>query len=61
VVEGSADGKAWSVLADRRHGPWRGMQTDYLAPARLSLVRIRGDFSNGQPFRVDNVRVFRGQ
>ena len=58
VVEGSADGRTWSLLADRRHGPWRGVQTDYFPAARLSMVRIRGDFSNGQAFHVEHVRVF---
>ncbi len=59
VVEGSADGKTWSVLADRTHGPWRGLQTDRFPPTHLSRVRLRGTFSNGQPFRVEDVRVFR--
>lgn len=61
VVEGSADGQSWSLLADRRHGPWRGLQTDRFPPAALSRVRLRGTFSNGQPFRVEDVRVFRSQ
>jgi hypothetical protein len=61
LVEGSADGKSWSLLADREHGPWRGIETDRFAPALLSRVRLRGTFSNGQPFRVKDVRVFRGQ
>lgn len=61
IVEGSADGKNWSLLADRGHGPWRGIETDRFAPALLSRVRLRGTFSNGQPFRVKDVRVFRGQ
>jgi hypothetical protein len=59
VVEGSADGLTWSVLADRSHGPWRGTQTDLFPPTRLAKVRLRGSFSNGQEFRVENVRVFR--
>jgi len=61
VIEGSGDGQTWSLLADRRHGPWRGLQTDYFAATRLSMVRLRGVFSNGQPFRVEDVRVFQGQ
>jgi hypothetical protein len=59
VVEGSSDGKGWSLLADRTHGPWRGLQTDRFPPALLSRVRLRGTFSDGQPFRVEDVRVFR--
>jgi hypothetical protein len=59
VVEGSADGKIWSLLADRTHGPWRGLQTDRFPPVPISRVRLRGTFSNGQPFRVEDVRVFR--
>jgi hypothetical protein len=58
VVEGSADGETWSLLADRRHGPWRGLQTDLFPAARLSKVRLRGSFSDGRPFRVEDVRVF---
>jgi len=61
VVEGSLDGATWSVLADRTHGPWRGTQTDLFPPARVSKLRVRGSFSNGQPFRVDDVRVFRSR
>jgi hypothetical protein len=61
VVEGSADGRTWSLLADREHGPWRGVQTDYFTAMRLSMVRVRGVFSNGQPFRVEDVRAFSGQ
>jgi hypothetical protein len=61
VVEGTADGKAWSVLADRSHGPWRGLQTDRFPPMRVSRLRLRGTFSNGEPFRVEDVRVFPGQ
>lgn len=61
VIEGSEDGRTWSLLADRRHGPWRGLQTDFFAETRLSMVRVRGVFSNGQPFRVQDVRVFRSQ
>jgi hypothetical protein len=58
VVEGSADGRTWSLVADRTHGPWRGLQTDRFPPAPLSRVRLRGTFSSGQPFRVEDVRVF---
>lgn len=59
VVEGSADGRAWSVLADRSHGPWRGLQTDLFPATKLASVRLRGSCSNGQSFRVEDVRVFR--
>jgi hypothetical protein len=58
VVEGSEDGRTWTVLADRRHGPWRGLQTDLFAPVRLARVRLSGTFANGETFRVQNVRVF---
>jgi len=61
LVEGSADGKEWKVLADRRHGPWRGLQTDCFPPARLQRIRLRGSFSDGRPFHVEDVRIFRGQ
>ncbi|MGH8337394.1 MAG: hypothetical protein ACRETL_11375, partial [Gammaproteobacteria bacterium] len=59
VVEGSRDGAAWTILADRTHGPWRGMQTDFFPAAELRTIRLRGVFSNGQPFRVREVKVFR--
>jgi len=59
VVEGSDDGQTWTLLADRRHGPWRGLQTDQFAPVKLSRVRLSGTFSNGEPFQVNNVRVFK--
>ena len=61
VVEGTADGKAWSILADRTHGPWRGLQTDRFPTARISRIRLRGMFSNGEPFGVEDVRVFRSR
>ena len=59
VVEGSADGKSLVASGRPAHGPWRGLQTDRFAPAPLSRVRLRGTFSNGQPFRVEDVRFFR--
>jgi N,N-dimethylformamidase beta subunit-like, C-terminal len=59
VVEGSADGRTWKVLSDRRYGPWRGVQTDLFPPTQILKVRLRGTFSNGQEFRVEDVRVFR--
>jgi hypothetical protein len=59
VVEGSEDGSTWTVLADRRHGPWRGLQTDRFAPAKLSRVRLSGTLSNGENIRVNSVRLFR--
>lgn len=58
VVEGSLDGRTWAVLADRTHGPWRGLQTDFFPVAKLRLIRLRGVFSNGEPFRVGQVKVF---
>ena len=61
VVEGSEDGQTWSLLADREHGPWRGQQTDLFPPRHVSQVRLRGTFSNGEKFRVEDVRVFRSR
>ncbi len=61
VVEGSADGKTWSLLTDRRHGPWRGLQTDFFPSAHISRIRLRGALSDGRPFRVDDVRIFRAR
>jgi hypothetical protein len=58
VVEGSEDGQSWSSLADRQHGPWRGLQTDTFPPRRLARIRLRGTFSDGTPFRVEDVRAF---
>jgi hypothetical protein len=61
VIEGSNDGKTWKVLADRSHGPWRGTQTDFLQQAALRRIRFHGSFSNGQPFLVKDVVVFRAE
>jgi len=61
VVEGSSDGVHWSVLADRTHGPWRGLETDFLQPMKLGKLRLRGSLSNGEPLRVTNMQVFRAQ
>jgi hypothetical protein len=58
AVEGSVDGRTWFLLADRSHGPWRGLQTDHFAPTKVSLVRLRGNMSNGEAFRADQVRAF---
>jgi hypothetical protein len=58
VVEGSADGERWTVLADRRHGPWRDLKTDIFTPAEVQYLRFVGTFSNGEPFRVRNVQAF---
>jgi hypothetical protein len=59
AVEGSEDGDTWKLLADRRHGPWRGLQTDTFAPMRLSRLRVSGTMSNGETLRINNLRVFR--
>ncbi len=61
VIEGSNDGKTWTMLADRSHGPWRGTQTDFVPPATVRKVRFRGSFSNGQPFRLRDVVAFRAE
>ncbi len=57
VVEGSEDGRVWSMLADRRHGPWRDVQTDFVAPARVRYVRLVGETSSGVPLRAADVEV----
>ena len=57
LIEGSADGRQWIPLADRRHGPWRGARTDIFAAAEIRHLRFVGTFSNGEPFRVRNVRA----
>jgi hypothetical protein len=59
VVEGSSDGVNWSVLADRTHGPWRGLQTDFLPRIKLRMMRLRGTLSHGEPLRVTNMQMFR--
>jgi hypothetical protein len=61
VVEGTADGVHWSLVADRMHGPWRGLQTDYLQGTKLARIRLRGTESNGAPFQVQNVRAFQAE
>ena len=58
VIEGSADGEHWILMADRRHGPWRGVRTDILSPVDLKYLRFVGSFSTGEPFRVRNVQAF---
>lgn len=58
VVEGSRDGRTWTVLADRTHGPWRGLQTDFFPKTELQMIRLRGTFSNGEQFYAGQVRVF---
>jgi hypothetical protein len=61
VIEGSLDREHWVPLADRRHGPWRGMKTDVFSPAEVRYLRFSGTFSSGEPFRVRNVQVFTSQ
>ena len=61
VVEGSTDGEHWIKLADRTHGPWRGMQTDLFTPVEVRYVRFNGVFSDGSPFQVRNVQAFAGK
>jgi hypothetical protein len=61
VIEGSQDGESWFRLVDRRHGPWRGVQTDRFAPAEVRYIRFDGTVSNGEPFAIRNVEAFRAQ
>jgi hypothetical protein len=61
VVEGSGDGVNWTLLADRMHGPWRGLQTDYLQGMKLRRIRLRGAESTGANFQVKNMQVFRAE
>ncbi|HWB99118.1 MAG TPA: discoidin domain-containing protein, partial [Bryobacteraceae bacterium] len=58
VVEASMDGEHWVRLADRRHGAWRGRQTDTFAPVDARYLRFDGTFSNGEAFHVQNVQAF---
>jgi hypothetical protein len=58
VVEGSFDGKHWILLADRRHGPWRGVKTDVFPAVELRYLRFDGTFSTGESFQVKNVEIF---
>jgi hypothetical protein len=57
IVEASLDGERWTLLVDRRHGPWRGRKTDFLTPIEVRHLRFAGTFSNGEPFRVRNVQA----
>ena len=61
VVEGSNDAETWFVLADRRHGPWRGAQTDVFSATEVRYIRWRGTFSNSEPFRVRGIQAFRAE
>ncbi|MFN7918929.1 MAG: DUF6605 domain-containing protein [Bryobacteraceae bacterium] len=58
VVEGSLDGAKWTVIADRTHGPWRGMRTDLFPAREVRQLRFTGTFSNSEPFRVQEVEAF---
>lgn len=59
IVEGSADGRNWVLLADRRHGPWRGIKTDTFPAVEVRYLRFDGTFSTGETFHVRNVSAFR--
>jgi hypothetical protein len=59
VIEGSADGEHWILMADRRHGPWRGVKTDVLSPVDLRFIRFDGSFSTGSRFGAECVGVSR--
>jgi hypothetical protein len=61
TVEGSLDGQSWVMLADRRHGPWRGTRTDTFPAVEVRYLRFDGTFSNGAPFRASNIAAFRAQ
>jgi hypothetical protein len=61
IVEGLSDGDAWIVLADRTHGPWRGMQTDFVPPIPLRKIRFRGSFSDNNRFQVTGMSVYRAR
>jgi hypothetical protein len=58
VIETSTDGQHWTMLVDRRHGPWRGRKTDVFSPVDVRYLRFDGTFSTGEPFRVRNVQAF---
>jgi hypothetical protein len=58
LIEGSADGEHWTVLANRQHGPWRGTQTDFFPARELRHLRFTGTLSNGQAFAVSKVQAF---
>ncbi|MEZ5363846.1 MAG: DUF6605 domain-containing protein [Bryobacterales bacterium] len=55
VVEGSTDGQTWFELVDRRHGPWRGAQTDLFEDKEVRFVRFDGELSTGEPLHVQGV------
>lgn len=61
VVEGSADGRNWMLLADRRHGPWRSVKTDTFPAVEVRYLRFEGTISTGEPFRIRNAAGFRAQ
>lgn len=58
VVEGSVDGIHWRTLVDRRHGPWRGPQTDTFAATEVRFLRFDGTLSSGEPIRVTNLQAY---
>jgi hypothetical protein len=58
VVEGSVNGEKWVPLADRRHGPWRGVKTDTFPAVEARYLRFDGIVSGGERLRVRNVQAF---
>ena len=57
VIEGSLDAAHWVRLADRRHGPWRGVKTGTFVSLKVRYLRFDGAFSNGEPFRIRDVEA----
>jgi hypothetical protein len=55
VIEGSSGDGNWTLLADRTHGPWRGVQTDLLQRVKVRKIRLRGSMSNKEWLSVKNV------
>ena len=60
-IEGSPDGKAWNVLADRRANR-QDVPHDYVelpAPVKVRFVRVTADHvAGGGPFSLRDLRVF---
>lgn len=57
TVETSMDGEAWELAADRRHGPWRGVQTDTFAPRTVRFLRFTGRLSTGESLAVRQIEA----
>ncbi|MBK9169941.1 MAG: hypothetical protein IPM24_21110 [Bryobacterales bacterium] len=58
TIETSIDGETWELAADRRYGPWRGVQTDTFAPRTARFLRFAGRLSTSEPLTVRHIEAY---